>query len=287
MMEEVHVKYLIFGNGYIGNRFQEYFNNIGEESVIGQRRIDSIKDIHLELATYKPEVIINCIGKTGKPNVDWCELHKEETFFSNVTIPTLLAEVCHNTEIKMVHIGSGCIFEGTTELFKLFTEDSIPNFKGSFYSRTKIFSEKILSEYDNILQLRIRMPIDNRPNDRNLLTKLLKYNKVLGDIPNSITYLPDLMKASKELIDRKESGIFNIVNPGTVTHRELLEMYKWYVDPNFKLPKFIPLEELKKLTIAGRSNCVLSTNKLEQKGIEIRNVKIALKECLQDYRRYT
>lgn len=286
------VKYLILGNGFIGNKFQEYFNNLEEiggkeeESVIGQRRINSIKDIYLELATYKPEIILNCIGKTGKPNIDWCESNREITFFSNVTVPTLLAEVCKDVGIYLVHIGSGCIYEGLGKNNNGFTEKDKPNFKDSFYSRSKIFSEQILNNYDNILILRIRMPIDSKPSDRNLITKLVRYKEVIGDIPNSITYLLDLMKVSKELMDRKESGIYNVVNDGTITHREILELYKEIVNPTFKLPKFIGLEELKKLTLAGRSNCTLSTEKLYQKGIKIRDVKDALKECLQEYRKY-
>jgi dTDP-4-dehydrorhamnose reductase len=35
----------------------------------------------------KPDVVINAAGKTGKPNVDWCEDHKEETLRSNDTGP--------------------------------------------------------------------------------------------------------------------------------------------------------------------------------------------------------
>lgn len=275
----IMVRYLIFGNGFIGNKFKEY---LGEEPIIAQRRINSIKDIYFELSEHKPEIVINCIGKTGRPNVDWCENNKEISFFSNVTVPTLLAEVCSVSNIYMVHIGSGCIYEGNGQ----FTEDRTPNFKGSFYSRTKIFSEQILGWYDNMLIIRIRMPVDNKPGDRNLITKLVRYKEVIGDIPNSITYLPDLMRVSKELMDRKESGTFNVVNSGIITHKELLQMYKWYVDSTFKLPKFIGLKELEKLIVAGRSNCTLSTNKLDQKGIKIRNVRDALKECFQEYRKW-
>lgn len=276
-------KYLILGNGFIGNKFKIY---LGDEAVLANDRINSIKDILIQISKYKPKIIINAIGKTGRPNVDWCESNKEITFQSNVTVPTLLAEACTDTNIRIVHIGSGCIYEGSIDSSE-FTEDSIPNFKDSFYSRTKIFSEQILNNYDNnILIIRIRMPVDNKPNDRNLITKLVKYNEVIGDIPNSITYLPDLMKVSKELIDRKESGIYNVVNPGVITHREILEMYRQHVDPIFKLPKFIGLEKLKKLTIAGRSNCILSTDKLSQKGIEIRNVKDAIESCMKDYAKY-
>lgn len=285
------VKYLIFGNGFLGNKFREYFNNLGEKeeyAIIGQRRINSIKDIYFELAEYEPEIIINCIGKTGGPpynNVDWCESHKEETFFSNVTVPTLLAEVCEEYSIYMVHIGSGCIFEGDNE-GKGWSEDDKPNFFGSFYSKTKIYSEQILKTYKNVLQLRIRMPIDNRPGHRNLIDKLIRYEKVIGDIPNSVTCIPDLMIAANALINSKKIGIYNVVQHGAITHKRILEIYKEIVNSNFVMPEFIQLEELKKLTIAGRSNCVLDTLKLIGKGTRMRNVEEAVEYCFEGYKKW-
>ena len=42
----------------------------------------------------QPDIVINCAGKTGHPNVDWCEDHKMETLRSNVTGPLVLLEEC-------------------------------------------------------------------------------------------------------------------------------------------------------------------------------------------------
>ena len=64
------------------------------------------------LSAYEPEVLINCIGKTGRPNVDWCESHKEETMNANVTIPLLLDDYCKNNNVHLINIGSGCIYFG-------------------------------------------------------------------------------------------------------------------------------------------------------------------------------
>ena len=273
-------RFLIFGNGWLGNKFNNYL----DDAILVKERINSIKDIEKQIIKNNPKIVINAIGKTGRPNIDWCELHKDETFFSNVTIPTLMEEVCTNTDIYMVHIGSGCIYQSNNN--EIWSENDKPNFKGSFYSRTKIFSEKILSEYDNVLIIRIRMPIDNIPSPRNLIDKLVGYEKVIGDIPNSVTYIPDLMTIAKTLMDRKDTGIFNVSNKGAITYREILEMYKNIVDPLYELPIFIGLEELKNLIVAGRSNCILNIDKLSQKGIQVRNTEEALKECFQEYKRY-
>jgi dTDP-4-dehydrorhamnose reductase len=245
-----------------------------------------MKDMSLQIKEYNPEIVINTVGKTGRPNIDWCEENREETFFSNVTVPTLMAEACTNADVRMVHIGSGCIYQTDRCSNMGFSENDKPNFKGSFYSKTKIFAERILSEYDNTLQLRIRMPIDTVPSSRNLIDKLVGYKEVIGDIPNSVTCIPDLLVASKTLMDRKETGIFNVTNRGTVTHIQILSMYKDIVDPSYEMPKFIGMEKLKELTLAGRSNCILYNTRLEGKGIEMRHVLEAVEDCMRQYAKH-
>jgi len=269
------MKHLIFGNGFIGNNFNNYL----KDTIISKVRIKDINDICVEIEKYRPQVVINCIGKTGIPNVDWCESHKEETFFSNVTVPTYMAEVCENAGLYMVHMGSGCIYEGD----RRYTEGSTPNFKGSFYSRTKIYSEQILQHYDNILQIRIRMPVDSRPSPRNLITKLVGYSKVINT-PNSVTCIPDLLDAASGLMSMRKTGIYNVAQAESITHKELLEMYHDIVDINFKMPIFIPIEELDTITVAKRSNCTLSTTKLERAGIKMRRVKEAISACMEEYK---
>ena len=275
-------KYLVFGNGYLGNRFSNFL----QDSIISYSRINTIDDISLQIQEHNPDIVINCIGKTGRPNIDWCEEHREETFFSNVAVPTLMAEACTNADVRMVHIGSGCIYQTDRCSGIGFSENDKPNYKGSFYSKTKIFAEDILSEYNNVLQLRIRMPIDDMPSPRNLIDKLVGYKQVIGDIPNSVTCIPDLMTTAKILMDRKETGIFNVTNSGAITHEQILHMYKNIVDSSYKMPEFVGLEKLKELTLTGRSNCILYNARLEGKGIEMRHVLEAVEDCMRQYAKY-
>ena len=60
----------------------------------------------------KPDIVINTAGKTGRPNIDWCEEHKVETLRSNVAGPLLLLEECAKRNIYWVHLSSGCVYEG-------------------------------------------------------------------------------------------------------------------------------------------------------------------------------
>ena len=253
------MKYLILGNGYIGNKLCNYFKDVASTAITGSR-IFSKTDVLDLIDFYKPEIIINAIGKTGSPNIDWCENHKEVTLESNVLVPICIALACKEKGIMMVHIGSGCIYNGTSDIS--FTEEDVPNFYGSYYSRTKILAESALKELDNILQIRIRMPIDSDDSPKNLINKLLKYHKIIS-IPNSITVVPDFLKATKELLDKKVTGIFNVVNKGYSTHAVILETYL-NIRHKKKAYEVINLEELDQLTIAKRSNCVLSIGKLEK-----------------------
>merc|ERR1712224_819459 len=64
----------------------------------------------------------------------------------------------------------------------------------------------------------------------------------MGNIPNSMTVLHDLLPASLALSKRKLSGIYNFCNPGAISHNESLELYKKHVDPDYTWTNFT-LEE--------------------------------------------
>jgi dTDP-4-dehydrorhamnose reductase len=270
------MKYLIFGAGWIGHKFVDY---LGEEAVLSNQRIESLVDAETEILKYNPEWIINCAGKTGKPNVDWCETHKDETLFGNVIVPLILLKACRKTNKKLLHIGTGCVYNGDKDGTG-FTEEDEPNFIGSYYANTKQFAESLLSEF-NVLQLRIRMPIAEDTSDRNLITKLLKYDKII-DVPNSITYLGDLLRVAKVMMEDDMRGIFNVVNPEPELHSQILDYYN-SVSPIKKQYNKISLEELDKLIVAKRSNCVLSVKKLESFGIEMTPTKDVIKKCIDEY----
>jgi len=206
------MKILLFGaKGYLGHLFLEHYPDAVPSSV----DIADSTAVSKELDHVKPDVVINAAGKTGRPNVDWCETHKEETLRSNVTGPLVLLDECSKRKIYWVHLGSGCIYAGDNG-GKGFSEEDLPNFGGSFYSRTKLWSDQILKEFPNVLVLRIRMPFDGTKNERSLITKLTKYAKVI-DVQNSLTYLPDLIHAADQLIRKRKTGIYNVVNPGSLS----------------------------------------------------------------------
>lgn len=276
------MKVVLFGaRGYLGEHFLQLYPNAVAPSVdIGDRQ--AVIEV---LEREKPDVVINAAGKTGRPNVDWCEDHKEETLHANVTGPLILAEECGLRGIYWVHLSSGCIYTGDKN-GEGFSEEDEPNFDGSFYSRTKAWAEEILSDFTlrtdgkpGVLILRLRMPFDDSMSDRSLLMKVSKFSRV-NDVHNSVTYLPDFIHAAAILIEKRRTGIYNIVNPGSISPFEIVELYKELVDQSHTAER-VPLEQLGQLSKAGRSNCVLSIAKLEHEGITLRPVKEAVTEALQ------
>ena len=217
-----------------------------------------------ELDRIKPTHVLNAAGVTGRPNVDWCEDHRAETVRANVIGTLNLSDLCEDRGIHCTVFATGCIFEYDEE-HKLgsgvgFTEDDAANFDKSWYSKTKGMVEQMLKVYSSTLVLRVRMPISDDLSPRNFITKIVKYDKVVN-VPNSMTVLHELLPASLVMADKKLCGIYNFCNPGVISHNEMLDLYKKYIDPDYAYTNF-SLEDQDKILKAGRSNNELNCDKL-------------------------
>jgi 3,5-epimerase/4-reductase len=116
--------------------------------------------------------------------------------------------------------------------------------------------------YDTtVLNVRIRMPITADRSNRNFITKITSYARICS-VPNSMTVLPELLPCVVKMALNGETGTINLTNPGTISHNEILEMYREIVDPEFTWQNFT-VEEQAKILAAGRSNNFLDTCKLE------------------------
>lgn len=276
------MKIVILGaGGYIGTAFLERFPDAATPKI----DIADPQAVHAMLDAHKPDVVINAAGKTGRPNVDWCEDHKAETLHANVLGPMVLREACAERGIYWVHLSSGCMYAGDNE-GRGFSEDDEPNFHGSYYSRTKVWSEAVLrelaSEGAGILIIRPRMPFDGTLQPRNLLTKLANYSTIL-DEPNSITFVPDMINAAAQLIEQRAKGIYNVVNPGVISPYAIMERYRDIVDPSHTFGRYAA-RELDGVVKAPRSNCFLRTDKLAAAGITLQPVEKAIDAALASIR---
>lgn len=268
---------LVIGKGFIGKRIKDEFS-----CKITDKKVYNFEDAKEIVNEYNPKVIINCVGYTGENNVDDCEKNIDKTLMANVFVPVMLGEVCLRNDIKLVHISSGCIYQYDYSEDKPIVEEKLPDYFNLFYSRSKIYSEQVLKRLAvkyPILIVRIRIPLDNKPHPKNILTKLINYKNVIN-VANSITYIPDFIKALKHLLSINENGIFNIVNEGSLRYPTLLEEYKKYV-PDFKY-NIIELEDLD----LERTNLILSVEKLKNTGFRMRGISEVLEECVKNFLNY-
>ncbi len=274
------MKILIFGKGFIGKRCAQIW---GDECVLSDHRISDITTAAQEIAKHKPDAVLNAAGRTGRPNVDWCDDHPRETMLGNTLTPIVLAEACQKQNVYLLHLGSGCIFYGkSSHPDGAWRENDFANPMPA-YTRSKWAADLVLSTLPNVGIARLRLPIDSVPSERNLIDKVTKYPKVI-DVVNSVTIVEDLVDTCHQLMQKKAEGVFHCTNPGTMSHRELIALYQKLVDPSHTC-QWITEEDLvaQGLATKKRSNNIMSSSRLEKLGIKMRPVKEALPDTMKKY----
>ena len=135
--------------------------------------------------------------------------------------------------------------------------------------------------FDNVLNIRIRMPIIDRDDKRNFITKIVNYEKIVS-ISNAMTVLPELLPVMLDLIKRNYTGTFNLVNPGAISHNEILQMYKEIVNPAFVWKNFT-IEEQNKILASKRSNNHMDTSTIQKMYPEVKHIKDSVRDILVRY----
>lgn len=270
---------LVVGAGFLGTRLAAALPGARLSTVDLTERAA----VDAALAASGATAVVNAAGKTGRPNVDWCEDHREETWRSNVDGPTVLAAACAAAGVHLLHLGSGCVFDGPSPAPGGWREDDRPCPR-SFYAVTKLAAEERLAAHRDVAIVRLRMPVDGAPHPRNLVTKLAAYPQVI-DVENSVTVVDDLIAVVAGLLARRAIGVFHATNPGALRHRELLARYRALVDADHRCA-FIAADELvaRGLARAPRSSCVLASPRLAALGLTMRPIADALDDVLARYR---
>ena len=290
-------KILIYGvNGWIGGMMCELLSKQNIEYVKSSVRVDNKSAITDELDQENPTHVMSFIGRThgtcdGKKytTIDYLEQKGKirENVRDNLFSPVLLAILCSRRNIHFTYLGTGCIFN-YDENHSLspngagWREEDNPNFFGSAYSAVKGYTDELMHLFNSsVLNLRIRMPIVSQDTPRNFISKIIRYEKICS-IPNSMTVLDDLLPIALDMSLKKITGTINLVNPGVISHNEILQMYKDNGHPFFKWENFT-LEEQSNVLDSGRSNNRLDTSKLKEMYPNVNNIQDAVLKCLKNW----
>ena len=308
--------FLLGASGYIGQAFASElsFRKIPFTS-ISRRRIDytNFRALRAALQQEKPEFVINAAGFTGKPNVDACENQRGETVAGNVSLAQTVAQACDAAGVRLGFVSSGCIYTGAkvrrecgtwavedrlteplvSELLANrsdrvagFSETDEPNFcfthnNCSFYSGTKALAEEVMAGFPDFYVWRLRIPFDEFDGHRNYLSKVQRYAKVYQNW-NSVSHRRDFVAACLDTwLQKIPGGVYNVVNPGYISTREVVEKIRKLLKPDWKAQFWQSDDEFYRFgAVTPRSNCILDTTKILKAGIKIRPVAEALAEAL-------
>lgn len=294
------MKVITLGGGFIAD-------HLPYPKVLDRITPHDMDGLDYALSRERPDVIVNCIGRTGRPNVDWCETHQAETYQANMMLPLEIADWCQSRGVQLIQLGSGCIYFGESPNVHYLQGNGMPfpdygfgsgviilpsikvddgwvetDFANpqSFYSKTKYACDLAIGNMDHVATLRIRMPISHKDTSRNLINKLKGYKQIIN-IPNSVTFMTDLVGCVDWVIATHQTGIFHVANPGPLTAVDIMREYQKY-SPEHEFD-IITEHQLDKLVLAKRSNCILNTDKLTNAGFTMTPAKQALQQCMANY----
>eukprot|EP00662_Eupelagonemidae_sp_cell21_P051699 gene51699-37361_t len=190
----------------------------------------------------------------------------------NLYAPLSLAILCKQRGIHFTYMGTGCIFEykdeHSLESGKGFKDNDLPNFFASSYSTCKGFTDRLMHFFgDSVLNLRIRMPIVDDHIAYNFITK------VVIDVPNSMTVLPEMIPM---MVKACAKGVTGTYSRG---HTQVLDLYKKHVDPDYWYETFT-IEEQDKILLSGRSNNLLETGKIKKLFPKIDDIHTAVEKVM-------
>jgi hypothetical protein len=100
-----------------------------------------------------------------------------------------------------------------------------------------------------------------------------------------MTVLDDMWPIINKMIEVRETGVYNLTNPGTAEHNWILQQYKELINPQHSW-NVISYEEQMKYIKSERSNNEMDTNKLEKfckvHSLNISPIQDSILKCLQD-----
>ena len=101
--------FLLFGaNGWIATHLTTLLRQQHKNVKTTTVRMENQAAVQQVLDDMKPTHVINCAGKTGRPNIDWCEEYKMETVETNVVGTLMLAHECLQRGIHLTVLATGC-----------------------------------------------------------------------------------------------------------------------------------------------------------------------------------
>jgi len=224
-------------------------------------------------------------------DLEYCELHKEETYATNTESVKHAVKIANNLDIPILYISTAGIFDGKKDLYY---ESDKPNPIGH-YAKSKYLGEKyVIENAKDYLICRAGWMMGGGPKkDKKFIQKILKQINngknelhIVNDKLGTPTYTHDFAANVKLLIEKNVRGLFNMVCEGLTDRLEVAtELVKIMGIQNDIKIKEVNSDYFAKEYFAKRPDCERLVNKrLGEMNLNImRNWKNSLRTYLIDY----
>jgi len=182
--------------------------------------ITNDEDIRNALLSARPDWVLNCAAYT---NVDACEDHEADALLLNAEAPSRLARACKEHSVRLLHVSTDYVFDGTRET--PYVEHDVPN-PVNAYGRSKLEGEiAVTGQMDDFIIVRSQWLFGLH--GRNFVSTIIRAAqntpvlRVVNDQYGSPTYTRDLASAMRQLVELDARGIYHVCNRGTATWFEL------------------------------------------------------------------
>ena len=275
-------------NGQLGNEIKTLSKNYPSYRFLFTAKeelpIDDRQSIKSFFEKNQIDYCINCAAYTA---VDKAESEKGKAFEINADAVGELSEICLEHKVKLIHISTDYVYDGSREV-PLKETDSVGPV--NVYGSSKLKGEQLALE-QNLSTLIIRTSWVYSSFGNNFVKTMLRLFKekdeinVVNDQLGSPTYAADLADVIMKFIQQMEkgktfSGIVNYSNNGVTTWFQFAEEIKTLVHSNCKINP-VPTSAYK--TPAKRPlYSVLDTSKIRKLlEISIPSWKESLKSCIE------
>ena len=214
---------VVGGRGMLGTELVSLLRSDPAVSVaaadIGEVDITSAASIDRCIVQTRPDAIINCAAFT---NVEACETQEPAAFAVNGLGPELLAKACAQRGIRLVHISTDYVFDGTKQTPYLPADH--PNPIGA-YGRTKLAGERAVAAFCRN-HLIVRTAWLYGASGKNFVHTILRLAKekpelrVVNDQFGSPTFVRDLAALLARLVQCDATGVTHATNSGSCSWYE-------------------------------------------------------------------
>lgn len=284
---------IIIGNGKLAQQLKKQ-----DDIVLSHEKIEIRKDplqlVRILMSAYNAalpnfdnssnnkEVVV--INTAALINLEYCEHNPEECYAVNTIGALNVAKACDALGWKLVHISSGCVFDGMGT-GKEYSETDEPT-PASFYAVSKAVADQMIIGAGltiPVLILRPRQLVSAIPYKTNLLTKFLSVQQPARFIEsaNSITCIENFCDMVDHLLKVGATGIFNCANEGFISPFQIAQKLT-KLNPNLN-PQPIEYQEYLNSIEVKRVNTCLDIQKLKATGFHPRTAEEVIDWCVENY----